>query len=139
MLVRFDLGDGEFVVAELERADSGVVEAASASDVVARATGSFAAALEQVRAAAALTVRRMRDLPQRPDEVTVEFGVQLDAEVGAVLARTGAQGHLQVQLTWRRGEEPATAPPPAAPPAPAPARTAGADDAEGTDGTDGFR
>ncbi|GHD89689.1 CU044_2847 family protein [Streptomyces naganishii] len=101
VLVRFDVGDGESVVAELERADGGVVDAASASDVVARATGSFAAALEQVRAAAALTVRRMRDLPQRPDEVTVEFGVQLDAEVGAVLARTAAQGHLQVQLTWR--------------------------------------
>ncbi|MEV5351539.1 CU044_2847 family protein [Streptomyces sp. NPDC093516] len=114
-LVRFDLGDGDSVVAELERVDGGVVDAATPSDLVARATGSFAAALEQVRSVAALTIRRMRDLPQRPDEVTVDFGIQLDAEVGAVLARTGAQGHLQVQLTWRRDEQP-----PAAPPAPEP-------------------
>lgn len=103
-LVRFDLGDGESVVAELTRVSGGVVEAATASDLVARATGSFASALDDVRSAAALTVRRLRDLPQRPDEVTVEFGIQLDAEVGAVLARTGAQGHLQVQLTWRRDD-----------------------------------
>ncbi|MFV0134071.1 CU044_2847 family protein [Streptomyces sp. HMX87] len=114
-LVRFDLGDGDSVVAELERVDVGVVDAATPSDLVARATGSFAAALEQVRGIAALTVRRMRDLPQRPDEVTVDFGIQLDAGVGAVLARTGAQGHLQVHLTWRREEEPAAAPAPAAP------------------------
>lgn len=114
-LVRFDLGDGDWVVAELERADGGVVDAATPSDLVARATGSFAAALEQVRSVAALTIRRMRDLPQRPDEVTVDFGIQLDAEVGAVLARTGARGHLQVQLTWRRDEQT-----PAASPAPGP-------------------
>lgn len=104
-LVRFDLGDGDSVVAELERVDGGVVDAATPSDLVARATGSFATALDQVRSVAALTIRRMRDLPQRPDEVTVEFGIQLDAEVGAVLARTGVQGHLQVQLTWRRDEQ----------------------------------
>ncbi|MFD5493003.1 CU044_2847 family protein [Streptomyces sp. NPDC127091] len=101
MLVQFDLGDGDFVVADIERVGGGVVDAATPSDLVARATGSFTTALEQVRSAAALTVRRMRDLPQRPDEVTVEFGIRLEAEVGAVLARTGAQGHLQVQLTWR--------------------------------------
>lgn len=114
-LVRFDLGDGDSVVAELERVDGGVVDAATPSDLVARATGSFSAALDQVRSVAALTIRRMRDLPQRPDEVTVDFGIQLDAEVGAVLARTGARGHLQVQLTWRRDEQapeasPATGP-----------------------------
>ncbi|MGW7524594.1 CU044_2847 family protein [Streptomyces sp. NPDC054783] len=56
---------------------------------MARAAGSFEAALEGVRTAAASTLRRMSRLPQRPDEVTVEFGIQLDAEVGAVLARTG--------------------------------------------------
>ncbi|AZM62610.1 MULTISPECIES: CU044_2847 family protein [unclassified Streptomyces] len=106
MLVRFDLDDGDFVIADITVNEGTVVDAATPSDLVARATGSFTTALEQVRSAAALTVHRMRDLPQRPDEVTVEFGIQLDAEVGAVLARTGAQGHLQVQLTWRNDNGP---------------------------------
>lgn len=101
-LLRFDLEGGGSVVAELDRVSGGVVEAANASDVVARAAASFESALEGVRQAAASTLRRMAELPQRPDEVTIEFGIQLDAEVGAVLARTGAQGHLQVQLTWHR-------------------------------------
>ncbi|MCC5473970.1 CU044_2847 family protein [Streptomyces sp. NPDC059680] len=101
-LLRFELEDGGSVVAQMDYLESGVVPATSASDVVARAAGSFEAALEGVRTAAASTLRRMSSLPQRPDEVTVEFGIQLDAEVGAVLARTGAQGHIQVQVTWRR-------------------------------------
>jgi hypothetical protein len=106
-LLRFELEDGGSVVARMDPFDSGVVEATGASDVVARATGSFESALEGVRRAAAATLRRMGDLPERPDEITVEFGIQLDAEVGAVLARTGAQGHLQVQVTWRRTPPPA--------------------------------
>ncbi|MEU1479318.1 CU044_2847 family protein [Streptomyces sp. NPDC001668] len=101
-LLRFELEDGGSVVAQMDHLDGGVVDATGASDVVARATSSFEAALEGVRRAAAVTLRRMSELPRRPDEVTVEFGIQLDAEVGAVIARTGAQGHLQVQVTWRR-------------------------------------
>ena len=103
-LVRFTLEDGGSVVAELDHVSGGVVEAANASDVVARAAASFESALEGVRRAAAATLSRMSDLPQRPDEVTIEFGIQLDAEVGALIARTGAQGHLQVQLTWHRDQ-----------------------------------
>ncbi|MDB1088322.1 CU044_2847 family protein [Streptomyces sp. ACA25] len=101
-LLRFELDNGGSVVAETDRPGPGVVEAAGTADVVARATGSFEAALEGVRSAAASALQKMSDLPQRPDEVSIEFGIQLDAEVGAVLARTGAQGHLQVQLTWHR-------------------------------------
>ncbi|MEV1082146.1 CU044_2847 family protein [Streptomyces sp. NPDC050211] len=101
-MLRFDLEDGGSVVAQMDQLEGGVVPATSASDVVARATGSFESALEGVRRAAASTLSRMSTLPQRPDEVTVEFGIQLDAEVGAVLARTGAQGHIQVQVTWHR-------------------------------------
>ncbi|PZT71000.1 hypothetical protein DN402_00750 [Streptomyces sp. SW4] len=101
-LLRFEMEDGGSVVAQVDHLGGGVVEATSAADLVARATGSFESALEGVRRAAAVTLSRMSALPQRPDEVTVEFGIQLDAEVGAVLARTGAQGHLQVQVTWRR-------------------------------------
>ncbi|WP_405621081.1 CU044_2847 family protein [Streptomyces sp. NBC_00076] len=101
-LFRFELEEGGSVVAVMDDGRGGVVDASRTSEMVARATASFEAALEGVRGAAAAALSRMRDLPQPPDEVSIEFGVQLDAEVGAVIARTGAQGHLQVHLTWRR-------------------------------------
>jgi hypothetical protein len=31
----------------------------------------------------------------------IKFGVKLDAEVGAVIAKTGVEGHFEVKLTWR--------------------------------------
>ncbi|WP_327352591.1 CU044_2847 family protein [Streptomyces sp. NBC_01304] len=108
-LVRFELGDGETVVVNLDDADRGVVDAASATDLVGRATGSFSSALDEVRGAAVLAMHKLRDIPKPPDEVTIEFGIQLDAEVGAVLARTGVQGHLQVQLVWRKESAAGTA------------------------------
>lgn len=55
-----------------------------------------------VRDAAASALRHFKDIPQPPDEVTIEFGVELSAEVGAVIARTAATAHLQVTLAWRR-------------------------------------
>lgn len=41
-----------------------------------------------------------------PSELQVEFGVELTAEAGAVLARTGAGCHLTVTATWATGTTP---------------------------------
>ncbi|MFI1470804.1 CU044_2847 family protein [Streptomyces wuyuanensis] len=63
----------------------------------------------------------------RPDEVSVEFGIELTAKAGKVvglLADGEAKGAIKVTLTWNGGGPPADDPaPPAqtlAPPAPAP-------------------
>jgi hypothetical protein len=40
-------------------------------------------------------------MTRQPDEVEIKFGVKLDAEVGALIARTGVQGQFEVKLTWR--------------------------------------
>jgi hypothetical protein len=37
-----------------------------------------------------------------PDEVSLELGITLDADFGAVLARARAGAQLQVTLTWQR-------------------------------------
>ncbi len=50
---------------------------------------------------------QLRD--QIPDEFTqaeIEFGVKLDFEAGALLAKAGAEGSINVKLTWER--KPAT-------------------------------
>jgi hypothetical protein len=42
-----------------------------------------------------------------PDSVEVEFGVELSAEAGAVLASASGSCHLQVTLTWAAEQGPA--------------------------------
>jgi Trypsin-co-occurring domain 1 len=101
-LIRFEMADGGSVVAEVASDDSGIARASRTGDAIQSAATSFESALGSVRDAAASTLRHFRDIPQPPDEVTIEFGVKLDAQVGALIAQTSASGHLQVTVTWAR-------------------------------------
>ncbi|MFI6859827.1 CU044_2847 family protein [Streptomyces sp. NPDC050421] len=59
----------------------------------------------------------------RPDEVSVEFGIELTAKSGKIvglLADGEAKGAIKVTLTWNGGGPPVDPPPPA--PAPVPAQ-----------------
>ncbi|MFJ4911056.1 CU044_2847 family protein [Streptomyces sp. NPDC088726] len=59
----------------------------------------------------------------RPDEVSVEFGIELTAKSGRIvglLADGEAKGAIKVTLTWNGGGPPVDPPPPAPIPAPVP-------------------
>jgi hypothetical protein len=99
-LVTFALGDAEDgVVVELDDT-VGVVRAARGGDAPGRATAAFETGFGQVRAAAAHALEQLSTLPRRPDTVELEFGIKFSAEAGAILARTGAEGHLKVRMVW---------------------------------------
>lgn len=40
-------------------------------------------------------------MAQQPDEMAITFGVWLDAELGAVIDKTGLAGNFEIKLTWR--------------------------------------
>jgi hypothetical protein len=100
-LVAFAVAGGQTVVAEVDDDGSGV-ERAGVGELVGRATARLDDAFEQVRTVAELTVSKLGGLAERPETVEVQFGIRLNAEAGAVLARTQAEGHLQITLTWTR-------------------------------------
>jgi len=51
-------------------------------------------------------VRALRDkIPAEFTQVEVEFGIKLDAEAGALLAKAGGEAAISVTLTWERPEE----------------------------------
>lgn len=75
-------------------------------NVVAELDERLDAALASVRPAATAILDSLSDLG--PQTVAVEFGLKLDAQAGAVIAKTGVSGHFTVKLTWNR----ITPPPP---------------------------
>ncbi|POX52435.1 CU044_2847 family protein [Streptomyces sp. Ru72] len=101
-LVRFPLQDGGEVLVEARENEPGLVGASRADGVVATGVTTFDRALDGVRGAADAALRSFRGLAQRPDEVQIQFGVRLTAEAGAVIAKTGMEGQLQVTITWSR-------------------------------------
>jgi len=99
-LARFALDDGGSVIVEVDSGPA-VARASRTERVIQQARLSFDQALGEVRAAADAALAQLRGLAQRPSEVEIVFGVQLDAEAGAVIAKTAVQGHLQVTIRWQ--------------------------------------
>ena len=57
-------------------------------------------ALQGAQPAIRAVLETLRDLVQ--EEHVVQFGIKLDAGAGVVVAKTAAEGHFMVTITWRR-------------------------------------
>ena len=104
-LARFQLDNGTYFEAELdESAFSGKVMRGgiSAPDILAESNRTFQAAIGNVKAAAEAMVDGLRSLAKPADAVSLEFGVKLTAETGAVIAKASADAHFVVKLEWKK-------------------------------------
>jgi hypothetical protein len=87
--------------------DEGPVKAGRVGDTVRELPGTLEEALEPVTQAARAALAQLRKA--RPDEITVEFGVDLAFEAGAVITKSQAGCHLKVTVSWK---DDGTGPPP---------------------------
>lgn len=69
--------------------------------VVEQASASLEATLAQIRPTADALLGSLAGLATAPDEVTVEFAVQLTAEAGICIATLGSSANFRISLTWR--------------------------------------
>lgn len=65
-------------------------------------TEALANAMHTVRAMAEWVETTIDDLAGNPDQVEVEFGVKMDFEGQALIAKAGAEAAISVTLTWQR-------------------------------------
>jgi len=111
-LVRFELDGGGSVLVEADDATASVARAGRIRDAEGRLLQVAGQTLEQglanVRDAAAAALGQFQAMSRCPDEVEITFGVKLDAEAGAIIARTGVQGQLEVKLTWHNSVDDTT-------------------------------
>ncbi|MEN3541286.1 CU044_2847 family protein [Microbispora sp. ZYX-F-249] len=108
----FDLDEGGgSVLVELH--SGSIVQRPSRKGVdFAEAKISFEDALRDVREAASAALRQFRAMASPPDEIEIQFGVKLNTEAGAIIAKTGAEGHLDVAIKWQRKDDGPTSPRP---------------------------
>jgi hypothetical protein len=96
-------GDDGGVIVEVDSSEAGFSSVSrrpgeTIIDVQAR----FDDALDGVRDAVTSAFKKFRDEIHDVDGVEIEFGVKLNVEAGAVIARTSAEGHMVVKLSWSR-------------------------------------
>ena len=87
-----------FAVQAEELAGVGPERVSRHGTAVAKLDESLDDVLASARPAAEAVVRAFKELT--PDEVSVEFGLSIDAEAGAVFARAGVGAHFTVNLKW---------------------------------------
>lgn len=98
-------GDATVVVAVAGSAatasDGTVYRGGLPRDLIERSGQTLDEAISRVKPAAQAVVAAMTDLPRRPDELTVTFGIELSGSVGAFIASTAATANISITLTWR--------------------------------------
>jgi hypothetical protein len=97
--LEINVGGSHPLVVEQESPDQ-IVEASRVHDIAVRGIQTFENAMESLRDAAELAVARLTTLAQRPDQVTIQFSVQLGTEAGVVIAQAAASANMSVSLTW---------------------------------------
>src|SRR3954453_1817930 len=97
------LDDGRTVVIEVEELRSGVVTGdGRAAGVLKHAYGTLEGALRRIGPVTAAAFAQLRNMAEPPDEIDIEFGVKLSADVGAIIARTGGEANFQISLRCPR-------------------------------------
>lgn len=123
-LVEFPLEDGGSVLVQVEDGATaggygGGEVTRSWGDreqrVVAQAQQSFEQAVGRVQPAVQALVRRLRSVAESPEEIKVDFGLELSAEVGAFVAGASSTGNFTVSMTWRPGRVTTSVPDPVEP------------------------
>ncbi|MER7705361.1 CU044_2847 family protein [Kitasatospora sp. NPDC097605] len=100
-LARIPLEGGGSVLLEAPGAAEGPVKAGRIGEAIRDLPTSLQGALVPVTTAAHAALDELRRIG--PDEIALEFGIDLSVEAGAVITRSGANCHLMVRVTWQRG------------------------------------
>lgn len=114
-LVEFPLEHGGSVVVEVpEDLSEGTVTRGwrdGDRGVLDQAGQTLEKSLGRVRPAVQALLEQLRSLADAPEDVQVEFGLQLSADLGAFVASASATSNFKVTMTWRN-HAPASKPAP---------------------------
>ena len=103
-LIQYPLEGGGTVLVAVEKTTEPVTRGWGedrAQRVAEQANETFETAVAGVRPAADALLASLSGLRSAPDEITVEFAVQLTAEAGICIATLGSTANFKIQLTWK--------------------------------------
>ena len=105
-LVEFSFEQGGSVFVEVDEPSTGAVTRGLGGKehfAVTEADKTFEQATAAIIPAARGLIARLRSVDDPPEEIGIEFGVQLSAQTGAFIASVAAEANFKVSMTWRRG------------------------------------
>ena len=71
------------------------------SQTTEKSPRSFASAIKTIKPIAGSIIEEFRDLPEVPDEVSVEFGIKMSATSGLVITSSESVSNFRITLKWK--------------------------------------
>jgi hypothetical protein len=105
--------DNEVILVEFAPAAGVKTVSLSPKDVAEKSKEALDDALKTMRKMAKKSVKAIREIPvtERPSTISVSFGLKLNPEGSAVVAKAGVEAAINVTMTWQRTIITATARP----------------------------
>jgi len=75
-------------------------------ELVERSKQALDRAMNTIQGMARRTIDAAKNLTDPPDAIEVEFGIKLDVEAGAMVAKAGTEASITVKMVWRPKEKP---------------------------------
>jgi hypothetical protein len=102
-IVAIRLADGSDVFAEVEESGATFGAASLIGDQAGEID--FSRALARVRNAADELLETIRSVAVQPDSYEITFGIKLNAQAGAIIAKASAEANFTVKMSWIRPKE----------------------------------
>lgn len=70
-----------------------------------KATIRFSKSLSSIKTVAKAAMDSILDLPQKPSEFSIEFGLKISGTTNAIIACGSAEGNLKITIKWSEKKE----------------------------------
>ena len=74
-------------------------------DILGKSAQALDSAMNTIHHMARRVTATISNLAERPSEVEVTFGIKLNMETGAIIAKVGGEGSINVKLKWELEKE----------------------------------
>jgi hypothetical protein len=102
-LIEYELEDGGTILVESDYAPPDTRwQKAAGGRPVAIAEETLAQSADKIKSVAGTLLSRLRDLPEGPSEIEVEFGIKMGGESGVIVASSTLEANFAVVLRWKR-------------------------------------
>ena len=92
-------------VAEDYRGGAGFAQAIKAGeDADASSKDAYGQTLDAIRACAKGVIDTIQELETQPSGASIDFGIKIDVEAGAMIAKSIGEGQFKINLSWRQSD-----------------------------------
>ncbi|GCE27637.1 hypothetical protein KDA_31210 [Dictyobacter alpinus] len=108
--IEFKIEDGSTIIVEADGPQpEGTIRASRhRSEFAEEAKDTFEQALSKIRPATEKVIHTLRTLAHKPDEIEMEFGFNMSAIAGVVIASASTEANYKVTLRWKQEEQKST-------------------------------